>query len=292
MANARVPVVLAAIAALGYGTTLTLQASLAEHGLASSTVLTMRFLGSGFLLLLLCRATGRPVVPARGERISLLLLGGIFFMVPAELYYRATQHGSPAAAIVLVYLYPTLVMLAESIKARQRPNRVVLGALVLSTIGCTAVAMKGEVSIEPVGVGFALASAAAFATYVFLSARAGLRSDPLTTAAWVALGAGASFVIQVLLGPGFAHASGNWPALVGTGVANAVGFGLMYEALRHIGAARVSVVLTLEAVFTVLLTALFLGDKLAPLQLAGAAAVLVAAAIVGRSQQQVATTTV
>lgn len=280
-------VVLAAIAALGYGTTLTLQAWLAERGLASSTVLTMRFGGSGVLLLALCALTRRPLVPARGERLQLLLLGAIFFMVPAELYYRATQHGSPAAAIVLVYLYPILVTLAEAVQARQRPRSVVLGALALSTVGCCAVALQGtDVSIEPIGVALALGSAAAFSAYVFLSGRAGKRSDPMTIAAWVALGAAASFVVRVIIGPGFEHASGNWPALIGTGVANAVGFGLMYEALRHISAARVSVVLTLEAVFTVLLTAVFLDDTLAPLQIAGAAAVLVAAAIVGRSQQQ------
>lgn len=279
---------LGALAALGYATALTFQAVLGEEGLASSSVLSVRFGLSGLLLLALCAATGRPLLPARGERLALLALGAVVFMVSTALYFGATEHGSPAVAIVLVYLYPTLVTLAESVHARHRPTRTIVMALVLSTVGCALVALTGSsVTIEPLGVALALAGAATFAAYMFIGVRVGRRSDPVTAGAWVSLGAGASFLAQVVVGPRFAEASGNWPALAAVGLANAVGMGLTFIALRRLGTSRGAVVLTLEAVFTVILSALVLDDTLGPLQVLGAAAVLFAAATV-RSPEQAA----
>lgn len=271
---------LGAGAALGYASALICQGVLVERGLAASTVLSFRFGVSGLLLVALCALSGRPLLPVPGERLRLLLLGAACFMAPCSLYYSATEHGSPAAAIVLVYLYPTLVTLAESVAARRRPSAALTASLVLSTVGCALVAAAGSsVTIEPIGVVYALGGAAAFAAYMFLSVRTGKRSDPVAAGGAIALGAGGSFIVQALLGPGFGAATGSIGLLVGTGVANALGLGLTFAALRRLGTARASIVFTLEAVFTVVLAAVFLGDALGPWQMLGGVAVLGAAVL-------------
>jgi drug/metabolite transporter (DMT)-like permease len=157
----------------------------------------------------------------------------------------------------------------------------------ISVVGCALVAASGgRVSIEPLGVVLALAAAATFALYVFLGARVGTHTDPMVTSGWVALGAATTCALRAVAGPGYAATAGHWPALVGNGLANVAAFGLMFVALDRLGAARASVVFTLEAVFTMILSALVLHDSLAPLQVVGAAAVLTAAATVLGSQQE------
>lgn len=285
--NDRLGVGLAAGAGLAYAVTLILQGALAEHGVGSSTVLTFRFGVSAVLLLGLCRLRGVPPRPARGDGLPLFLLGAICFMAAAASYFAAISRGTTAAVIVLVYLYPVLVTVTECVRTRRLPSGRTAGVLAMSVTGCALVAVAGgSVSIQPLGVLFALGSAAAYTLYIVVGTRVGERSDPTSSAAWVALGAAVSFVTLAVTGPGYADVAGHLPALLGVGTANAIAFGLTFAALARLGAARASVVLTLEAVFTVILSAVVLDESLAPLQLVGAAAVVVAAATVVGSRNE------
>ena len=75
---------------------------------------------------------------------------------------------------------------------------------------------------------------------------------------------------------------GHWPLLIGNGFANAVAFGAMFAALGLLGPARAAVVLTLEAVFAVILSTILLDESISALQLIGAVGVLAAAVTVAR----------
>ncbi len=57
----------------------------------------------------------------------------------------------------------------------------------------------------------------------------------------------------------------------------------MFAALRRIGSARTSVLLTLEAVFAIVLAAVFLGEALGAIQAVGGACVLAGAVIISLS---------
>ena len=129
---------------------------------------------------------------------------------------------------------------------------------------------------------FALCSAATFAAYVTVGSRLNERSDAVVTGAWVALGASASFTLRALIGPGYEAVHGHWPLLTGNGLANAVAFGAMFAALGLLGPARAAVVLTLEAVFAVVLSTVLLDESISAVQLVGAVGVLAAAVTVAR----------
>lgn len=276
---------LGAGAALGYAVTLTLQGVLADDHVHSSTVLTFRFGVSALLLLLFCRIRGVPLRPVAGDRLPLFLLGAVCFMSAAASYFAAIGHGTTAAVIVLVYLYPVLVAVVEAVRVRRWPSRRTSMLLATSVVGCALVAMAGSsVSIEPIGALFAIGSALAYTVYISVGAHIGERSDATSSGAWVALGAATSFVAIALVGPGYGDVPGHWPQLLGVGTANAVAFGLTFAALSHLGATRASVVLTLEAVFTVALSSIVLHETLAVFQLVGAVAVLIAAATVFAGQ--------
>jgi len=63
-------------------------------------------------------------------------------------------------------------------------------------------------------------------------------------------------------------------------------FSLTFAAMGRIGAARVSVVMTLEAASSVVMAAIFLGESIRVAQAAGGAAVLAAAIVIARGQPE------
>jgi drug/metabolite transporter (DMT)-like permease len=77
--------------------------------------------------------------------------------------------------------------------------------------------------------------------------------------------------------------SGYWPQMLVYGLATAAAFTLMFAALKRIGSSRTAVVMTLEAFFAIVLTAIFLGESVGVVQAVGGVAILGAAAIIGLS---------
>ena len=158
-----------------------------------------------------------------------------------------------------------------------------MAAVVLSVAGTALVVAAGsDVAISRTGIAFALGSAVAFAIYIRLSSRIVNRTAAMTTAAWVAGGAGLSFLTQGLVTSTLHSPSGHWLQLVANAVATASAFTCMFAALQRISPARTSVVMTLEAFFAIVLGAIFLGESMRPLQVVGGVAVLAAAVLVSR----------
>jgi drug/metabolite transporter (DMT)-like permease len=277
-----------ATAALGYAFTIICGSKLADAGLQATTVLSIRFGISGVILVVLCLARKTSPVPVRGEWLGIFLLGAIGYMTESSFFFAGLARGSAAAVTLLFYVYPAVVTVIESVRSRRRPTRRIVAALTLSVAGSALVAgAGGHVNISKLGIVFAMCSALAFASYVTVGARLSDRSDAMVTGAWVALGAASSFTIRALVGAGYASTAGHWPILIGNGAANAVAFGMMFGALGLLGPARASVVLTLEAVFTVILSVVILHESISPIQLLGAAGVLAAAVVVASSRASV-----
>ncbi len=251
-------------------------------------MLSIRFGISGLILVTLCLLRRTSPRPAKGEWLGIFLLGAIGYMIESSFFFAAISRGSAAAVTLLFYVYPAVVTLIESVRDRRRPSRTILVALSMSVAGSALVAgAGGEVDIERLGIIFALCSALSFALYVTIGARLNEKSDAMVTGAWVALGASASFTVRALLGAGYASTAGHWPMLIANGAANAVAFGMMFGALGLLGPSRATVVLTLEAVFAVILSRIFLDESLAAIQLVGAVAVLAAAVNVARLKAEV-----
>lgn len=273
---------LAVGSALSYSSTIVINRSLAKAGLGVDTTLSARFGVAAVVLLTVVVARRQAVLPAKGERVRVILLGGIGYATESTLFFMGLERGTAAAVALLFYAYPAIVTLIELALGRARPEARTLGPLGLSVAGTALVIAAGsDVSISPAGVVMALASAVSFALYLLAGDRLLSRTGALTTGAWVAAGAAASFLARGALTSSFHSPAGHWPALIGNGIATAAAFTFMFAALRRLGASRTAVVMTLEAVFAVALGVLVLGETLRPLQLLGGAAVVAATAMVG-----------
>jgi len=279
---------LAAASAISYGVTVMIGRRLALAGLGPATVLGTRFGSAGLFLLVLLLLLDRPLLPAPGERLAAFALGAVLYAGESACFFLGLERGTAAAVALLFYGYPALVTLAELASGTSRPDARTLLALALAFGGTAVVVGTGErVDISPAGIGFAAASAASFAVYVLVGPRWLRRTDSVTSAAWVALGAGASFLggggaLGLLRDP-----AGYWLWLALNALATASAFSFLFAALRRLGASRTSVVMTLEAFSAIVLSWLFLGETLGALQAVGGAAVLAAAALIalGRARE-------
>lgn len=275
---------MAAAAALAYGCTIVFGRLLARAGFGEATALGFRFGIAGVVLLAIQAVRRGPMLPVPGERWRVLGLGGVGYAVESTFFYFGLQRGSAAAVAFIFYSYPAMVTALEVALGAQRFTAPLAGALALTVGGTAAVVLAGgDVSISAAGVAFSLLSAASFAVYATAGARIVPRSHPMTKAAWVALGCATSQLARGLL-DGSLEAPGRWwPQVLGTGLATAAAFALMFVALGLIGATRTSVVMTMEAVAAVILAAIFLDEPVRIAQAAGGLAVLTGAVLVARA---------
>ena len=274
---------LAALGAFAYGVTVVIGRQMAERGVPSATALGVRFTTAAVVLAVLLKVRRVAFVPGRSELVRLVLLGAIGYTTESTFFYLSLQHGTAAACALLFYAYPAVVCAIELARGRERPTRSTLIALALGITGTTIVATTGaDVSIEPLGIVFALTSAVVYGVYLLVGREFGRRSDSMRAAAWIAVGAATSSIIRGAITGQLASPVDDLGPLVLYGIFTAAAFGLTFAALSRIGAARTAVVMTLEAVTAVVLGAVFLDERIGPTQLIGGAAILLAAATIGR----------
>ena len=278
---------LALLAAFCFGVTIVLQRWVATEGVTSATALSLRFTMAGLLMLALLRALRRPLLPPPGERVrAILFLGVGVYTFESTCFFLALERGTAAAVALLFYLYPAVVTIVEVALGTLRVRLVTIVSLLLALIGGTTVAVGGgRVSITAGGIGFVLASVALFSTYVVAGHRVIPRTDALTAATWTAVGA-AGGVTVLGVGQGALHMPSGRAllAIAATAVATAIAFTLFFVVLARLGPSRTAIVMALEAVFGVVLSAIFLDEHLRPLVVAGGMAILAGAVLAAISQ--------
>lgn len=288
----RVGVLLAAIGAMSYGVTVVVGEDLADARFGPTTSLGVRFAVGGILLAIVLRVRRTPLFPSRRTVLIGLALG-VAYAIEATLFFSALERGTAAAAALVFYVYPAMVMVVELLRGGERPHRSTFFALGLSSAGAAIViAGGGEVSITAAGVLFALGAAATFSAYLLVGREFSKRVDPMTVACWVSIGASLSNLGRGALSQELVDPSSRLLEIVLYGAATAVAFTLTFAAMNRIGAARVAVVMTLEAVSAVVMAALFLGESVSVVQTLGGVAVLGAAVVIARSQSSTIATAV
>lgn len=241
-------------------------------------LLTLRFLIGGGLLAAVARRRG--VVWPRGRALwGIVAMGAIGYVGQSLCYFIALQHAQASLVALLLYLYPAFVTLLAACWLGERLTLMKGGALVLCLAGSAL--MVGSGHGEPLGIALGLMAAVVYSLYIVAGARLTRGVDPLATTAVVCLSAAAVFcTIAVVRGvtgapPRFPSTPLAWAAVLAIALVSTVTAMLAFFAgLTRLGAARTSMLSTLEPMVTVLLAAVLLGERLTPLQWLGGAAVL------------------
>lgn len=247
--------------------------------------------GVGLIVLLRrSRNVQRPVTRwLYGARWIAVAVFGLSLAAANFTYYAAIGLLPVAVAIVIQYTAPGLVVLWKGVSSRRRPSGRVLFSLGLALAGVVLlsevyrVAGGGQSGVNFAGVAVAIGSAVAFASYVLVGevVERALGAERSVFAGFVVATIFWTFVIALrgradtLLDAEFL------PGIVFLGIAATIApFLLFVWGLGIVGASRAGITSTLEPVSAAIIAFLWLGQALSPLQIVGAAAVVLGIAII------------
>ncbi|WP_034358709.1 DMT family transporter [Deinococcus phoenicis] len=275
----RAGVGLALVAALSFST-LGIWGKLAgQVGLDSFNVLAWRF---GLVALVLLPLAGRGLT----WRQRAPLLGvGLIYALATTCYFGALDRITAGATGLLLYLAPAFVILFAWLAGR-RPDAARLGAVALAALGLgLVVGIPGAGDRDPLGLALGAGAGAFYAAYLLASERWLGGVPALASTGHMALVGGLYFA-ALAAGRGTLHVPGTaaqWGVILGMGVvATLIAVPALYGAVARLGAARASLLGTLEPLFTVLLAFVVLAEPLRPAVLLGGAFILTGAVLAQR----------
>ncbi len=276
-------VVYLALAASLWGTTGIAAKISFALGMSPEGILTLRLALTApiYAVYLLGMSPGRPSRAA--ALIGLLVLGPYHVA-----YYYSVMYVGASTASLLLYTHPVLVAIASRYALGEVLGTEARAALLLSVSGAVLVSL-GDLEFNPVGVALALTSSALFSAYVVLSRLSLVRGvEPgelaLGTSVWALP---TLIALQALSGFEWVERLGLEVMVVALYLALAVtatAYVLYMRGLRLIGAARATIVSTVEPLTaTVLATALF-AEPLTILKAVGGGLIVASVVLIARSE--------
>jgi drug/metabolite transporter, DME family len=234
---------------------------------------------------------------SRRTQLTLFVAGLMGFSLNLCMFI-AFDRITVALALLGFYTYPALVAVANVALGRERLDTARLIALGLALLGMVAVVASqldpnAGIRFDALGFGLALGAAVSQMVFVVIS-RDGYREVPTEQAMTTVLGISVAGAASVAILSGHPEAlalpiqqPSVLPLLLFTGIFAAAIPSLAFLAgLRVIGGTRAGILMLFEPVVGVVLAAWLLGEALAPIQLAGALAILGAAVILQRGSSE------
>lgn len=271
----RLAVVLILSSALGFGA-MALFAKLAyASGVTPAMLLALRF---GLAVALLA-----PVVFLRRLRLprGRTLLGfafmGLLYTAQSQAYFTALLHASSGLVGLLLYAYPVLVTLIGVGLGWERPDLRTCLLLALAIAGM-AVTLGSDLQGTPLGIALGLAAAGIYALYIVTGGRIMAGVDPLAGTLVIMTAAAVGNGVLALGSDAALPADATaWMAVAAIALFSTVmAIAFFLVGIKYVGAARASIISTIEPVITIALGVAVLGETISTGQLVGGAMVLAA----------------
>ena len=233
----------------------------AEH-VSPATLLFLRFAIAALLLapVVLWQQRKWP----RGVALwALILMGGGCYTANAQTFFLALTLAPAGTVALLLYLYPTLVLLLSALLFKKTIRPAQAGAAILTLVGMT-ITLGLDLSGQTLGLVLGITSALIYALYILIGDRYASQQDPLTGAVVVFISAGLSNGgIAAWQGIALPHSAAGWGAVLAIAVLGTVlAVACFLVGIRHLGGANASMVSTIEPIVTLTLAALWLGEAI------------------------------
>lgn len=232
-------------------------------------------------LLLLYLAFARPSGLRVPRRVwPWLLLFGVFLATVQFAYFSAIERLAVAAAILLEYLSPAMVVTFGWLFLRRRVTRTTVAALVAALVGCALVVRAYDpavLSLSAVGIAFGVGAAVSFSGYILVGEH--LKNDTDVSAQLLCGFAIAAVVLALVRPPWTLPAvvlePRNLALIAAVGIfGTLLPFGCFLASFRYIDAGRATIVSTLEPVVAGVVSWVWLGEVFSAPQMLGAALVI------------------
>ena len=246
------------------------------QGFSAPTVVFFRFL---FLLLGLVALLPLAGLSYRlsGYHARHALGSGIAAGIATLGLLGAFAHLPVSLALIVLYTYPILTALFESVHARRMPSLVEVICLVVALAGIGIVIGLNDVKLSTLGLILGGISSVGYAASIFWNSIKLRDADGTVVTFYMAI-SGVAITALLLLATGtFALTQAGfsgWLPLLVTCFFFAVSFIGMFKAVQWAGGAPTAMLLNLEPVFVMFLAALLLGEELSLPRLLGSAMVI------------------
>lgn len=231
---------------------------------------------------------------ARNDWLAILGLGFIGYYLSSLLDFTGLQYVSAGLGRLILFLYPTLVMLLSALTLRQ-PVRarhalslaVSYGGIVL--VFLDYVSFGQDIGKITLGAALVFGSAFTYAVYLVAGSRVVLRMGSMRFTAFASIAASFFVLLHFALTHDLAALrvahEVYWVSLVMAVFATVLPMWLVAEGLKRIGANQAALIACIGPVSTMVLSYFVLAEPITPVQVTGAVLVLVGVMIISLKPQ-------
>lgn len=256
-------------------------------GLDTLEMLFFRFLIASIFLALFLYYKKILFIPNYKILLSLFLLGGLGYFTQSMLYLSSIKYIPISIAVLLLYLYPTIVSsLSFLLKIEKFTMRIAI-ALVMSVSGLFLITGPGE-GFSLYGLVLALGSAFVYAGYIIGSSKVLRKIEGETASLYVMASATMSFLVFSMVTKGNVEVKEEallWIFLMAL-VSTTLAITAFFSGLRLIGPSRASIISILEPLTSIFLSFILFGEEFSAIQAAGALFIIVAVLISFKTRSQ------
>lgn len=253
-------------------------------GFTRNQMLFFRFLISLPILAVILAVTGTLPKDSKAYGKA-ILLGMIGIGIEATLYFLTLEELGASLTGVFLYLYPAFVVLLSHFFLKQRSSLGKWLCVGLALLGCVLTVDPTGDKLSTLGIIWGVLTGLWYGIYLLIGERLTHDQNPLTVSSGIVLGAAIAFgvlaafdYLALPMGADYIPYPDTverlWPILGLALFASVLPFTTLYAGMKRVGASQASILSTSELVFTIVLAALFLDEKLTPIQIVGSGLVL------------------
>lgn len=288
--SARIGIVCVLVSAVAFSGKPVLVKAVYQYGVDTTTLLALRMLFAAPLFALMAWWAGSPAVAlSTREILAITALGFLGYYLGSFLDLAGLQYISAGFGRLILYLYPTLVLLMSAVFLKLPLRGMQLVSLALSYAGIALVfsaeaRLGDDLALTALGATLVFGSAVTYAAYLVAGSRLVHRFGSMRFSAYASLIA-TGFVMahffairptRALVVDSEVYALVAVLAVFST----VLPLWLMAEGLKRVGANQASLVGCIGPLATMAFAWAFLGESVTPVQLAGAALVLAGVLII------------
>ena len=281
--SAYIGIACAIVGAIGFSGKTVIIKLVYQYDVDVMTLLALRMLLSLPFFVAMAWWAGAATAMSQRDWLAIVALGFLGYYLGSYLDFAGLQYISAGLGRLILYLYPTLVLLLSALFLAQPIRARHVASLVLSYGGIALVfqheiATVANVPALALGAALVFAGAVCYAVYLITSSHVVMKLGSMRFAAYASISA-SFFVIAHFLAT---HAPAQlivarevyWLTLVMAVFSTVLPLWLTAEGLKRIGANQSALVGCIGPISTIALAHFFLGEVVTAVQLAGAALVL------------------
>ncbi|WP_051296120.1 DMT family transporter [Eisenibacter elegans] len=286
MSNKLSGVLMILVAAVGFSTKGIFVKLAYPYGIDGLSLVTLRMLMAFPFFAFIAWQSKPPaavLAPNRKEWLAAVVLGVVGYYLASMLDFIGLQYISASMERLILFTYPTFVLLLSALWLRKKISIVQIGAVALTYLGMGLVfAGQGNAAPQPYfwwGVAYVLCSALTYAAYLVGSEQLVPRFGSALFTAIALMGAGLTTFLHYLcalpLAQLWAYPWQVYALSVGIAVGATVVPALLFSSgIKRLGADNASIAATLGPIATLLMAYSILGETINAVQGLGAVVII------------------